>query len=40
VRRVNPSGKLVWVARYTDRNGRRRSAGTYALKRDGRMRSS
>jgi len=34
IRRVNPSGKTVWVARYTDRNGRRRSAGTYALKRD------
>ena len=33
-RRVNPSGKAVWVARYTDRDGRRRSAGTFELKRD------
>lgn len=41
-RRVNPSGKVVWIARYTDRHGRRRIAkpawnrrsGTFRLKRD------
>jgi integrase len=32
--RVNPSGRRVWVARYTDRRGKRKSAGTYELKRD------
>jgi integrase len=32
--RTNPSGKKVWVARYTDRHGKRRSVGTYELKRD------
>lgn len=34
VARVNPSGKKVWVARYTAADGRRRSAGTFELKRD------
>ena len=34
IRRVNPSGRKVWIARYTDREGRRRSAGTFALKRE------
>jgi hypothetical protein len=35
LRRVNPSGKVVWVARYTRRrDGRRASAGTFGLKRD------
>lgn len=34
IKRVNPSGKTVWVARYTDRHGRRKSAGTFDLKRD------
>ena len=34
VRRVNPSGKVVWYARYTDARGRRRSAGTYRTKRE------
>lgn len=41
-RRVNPSGKVVWVARFTDSKGRRRIAkpawnrgsGTFRLKRD------
>lgn len=32
--RTNPSGKRVYVARWTDRYGRRRSAGTYELKRE------
>jgi integrase len=32
IRRVNPSGKIVWVARWTDRNQRRHSAGSYVLK--------
>jgi hypothetical protein len=31
--RVNPSGKKVWVARYTGPEGRRRSAGTFTTKR-------
>ena len=26
LKRTNPSGQQVWVARYTDRNGDRRSA--------------
>lgn len=30
--RTNPSGRKVWVARYTDRHGKRRSAGTFELK--------
>lgn len=34
VRRVNPSGKVVWYARYTDARGRRRSAGTYRTNRE------
>ena len=34
VKRVNPSGKVVWKARYTDQDGRRRSAGTFKLKSD------
>lgn len=33
-RRVNPSGQVRWVARYTGPDGRRKSAGTFALKRD------
>lgn len=32
LKRVNPSGKVVWVARYTDAGGKRRSAGTFAKK--------
>jgi integrase len=34
IKRVNPSGKTVWMARYTDRHGNRKKAGTYDLKRD------
>lgn len=42
LRRVNPSGKIVWVARYTGRDGKRhvakpdwnRGKGTFDLKRD------
>src|SRR4051794_26819844 len=34
LRRVNPSGKIVWVARYTGVDGKRRSAGTFDLKRE------
>lgn len=34
VPRINPSGRKVWVARYTNREGRRVSAGTFALRRD------
>ena len=34
VKRVNPSGDVAWKARYTDQDGRRRSAGTFKLKRD------
>jgi integrase len=34
VKRVNPSGQTVWVARYTDPGGRRRSAGSYLRKRE------
>jgi integrase len=33
IKRVNPSGKTVWMARYTDRHGKRKKAGTFALKR-------
>lgn len=39
-KRVNPSGKVVWVARWTDRSGKRRIGwppgipGTYALRRE------
>jgi integrase len=32
--RINPSGEKVWIARYTDRRGRRRSAGTFRLRRE------
>lgn len=32
LRRVNPSGKVRWVARWTDRAGNRHSGGTYALR--------
>ena len=34
IARINPSGKRVWVARYTDPDGKRRSAGTFDLRRD------
>jgi integrase len=34
VRRVNAKGVVSWYARYTDRQGRRRSAGTFPLKRE------
>src|SRR3954454_19146616 len=30
IRRVNPSGKVRWVARYTGSDGKRHTAGTYA----------
>lgn len=30
VKRINPSGRVVWVARYTDSKGKRKSAGTFA----------
>lgn len=33
IKRVNPSGETRWVARYTRRDGKRRSAGTFKLKR-------
>lgn len=33
IRRVNPSGEIRWVARYTGPDGKRRSAGTFKLKR-------
>lgn len=32
LKRVNPSGREMWVARYTGSDGRRRSAGTYRRK--------
>jgi integrase len=34
LKRENPSGEIVWVARYTDADGKRRSAGTFKLKRE------
>jgi integrase len=34
IRRVNPSGREVWVARYTNRSGVRVSAGTFRLRRE------
>jgi integrase len=34
LKRTNPSGKTVWVGRWTDRHGKRKSAGTYDLRRD------
>lgn len=33
VRRVNPSGAVRWIARYTGPDGKRRSAGTFKLQR-------
>jgi integrase len=30
--RINPSGKRVWIARWTDRSGRRHKAGTFEFK--------
>ena len=33
-KRVNPSGKVRWLARYTDRHGKLKSAGTFELKKD------
>jgi integrase len=32
LRRRNPSGEIVWVARFTGRDGKRRSAGTFKRK--------
>jgi integrase len=32
IKRVNPSGEEVWVARYTNREGKKKSAGTFKLK--------
>jgi hypothetical protein len=32
LKRTNPSGRVVWVARYTGLDGRRHSAGTYPRK--------
>jgi integrase len=34
LKRVNPSGRVVWVARYTGPGGKRRSAGTFKHKRE------
>jgi integrase len=34
IKRRNPSGKIRWVARYTGRDGKRRSAGTFRLERE------
>jgi integrase len=34
VKRRNPSGNQVWIARYTDAHGKRVSAGTFKLKRE------
>lgn len=31
IRRENPSGAVRWIARYTGRDGKRRSAGTFAV---------
>lgn len=36
IKRVNPSGREVWVARYTGRDGKRRSAGTFRRKHEAR----
>lgn len=33
-KRLYPNGRVRWVARYTNAEGRRVSAGTYGLKRD------
>ncbi len=32
IKRTNPSGREVWMARYTDRHGKRRKAGTFQRK--------
>jgi integrase len=32
--RINPSGKKVWVARYTNSAGKRKSAGTFPLRKE------
>ena len=32
LKRANPSGRVVWVARYTNSAGKRKSAGTFELK--------
>jgi integrase len=32
LKRTNPSGDVVWVARFTNRAGQRKSAGTFALR--------
>lgn len=34
IKRTNPSGKTAWVARYTNTDGKRVSAGSFALKRE------
>jgi integrase len=34
IKRVNPSGKTRWVARYTNREGKTKSAGTFDLRRE------
>lgn len=34
LKRTNPSGKIVWVARYTGPDGKRRSAGTFKKQRE------
>lgn len=34
LKRINPSGKIAWVARYTSPDGKRQSAGTFKLQRD------
>jgi len=34
LKRTYPGGRIVWYARHTDGRGHRRSAGTFALKRD------
>ena len=34
IKRVNPSGEVRWVARYTRRDGKRKSAGTFTRLRD------
>jgi len=34
LKRPNPSGETVWVARYTNAEGKRKSAGTFKLKRE------
>lgn len=32
LKRTNPSGRTVWIARYTGQDGKRRSAGTFELR--------